>query len=166
MPESFRSATPLAASGIICLGLVPTLGGPESSMHWATTAGMVAFGALLWARHRLRAPERPPAWVTEAAARRAGRAVLALCGIIAALMGVIVGARLRAGGGISALSMALPLASLAWVAGLGIKIYRHREAEPPAEAVADRPSRRPPSWDGVPSPKPSQPSGPNRQVSA
>jgi hypothetical protein len=163
-----RSATPLAASGIVCLGLVPTLGGPERSLHWATTAGMVAFGVLLLTRHRLRPPVGELERVAEPAARRAGRAVLVLCGIIAALMGVIVGARLRSGGSIGLLSMAMPLAGLGWLFHLGIKTHRHRAGPLPIDTAqpTDRPSRRPPSWDGTPGQRPSQTPPPNRQVSA
>jgi hypothetical protein len=162
-----RSAVPLAASGIVCLGLVPTLGGPESSLHWATTAGMVAFGALLLTRHRLRAPEGPLERVAEPEARRTGRAVLVVCGIIAALMGVIVVARLRSGGSIGLLSTAMPLVGLGWLLHLGIKTRRHREVALPVDSaqLADRPSRRPPSWDATPNQRPSQ-TPPNRQVSA
>jgi hypothetical protein len=94
--------------------------------------------------------------------------VLILCGIIASLVGVIVVARLRSGGSISALSLAMPLTGLGWLGLLGIKILRLHvaplAAEPPA--VSDRPSRRPPNWDGVPGPKPSQRPRPDRQVNA
>src|SRR5438552_3886137 len=87
-------ARPLvAAAGIICLGLVPTLGGPEQPLHWAVTAGMAGFGVLLWARRRLRGAEAPLPQISKQAARTAGRIVLAVVGVIAVLVGVIIGFR-------------------------------------------------------------------------
>jgi hypothetical protein len=147
-PEPFRSAVPLAAAGIACLGIVPTLGGPESPLHWAMTAGMVGFGILLWARHRLskRASELQP--VSAAQALIAGRAVLIVTAIIAALVAVIVLAQWRHGGALGLQSLAMPAAGLIWLAALGLKslAFARGAAGPPV--TSERPSRRP-SLEGV-----------------
>jgi len=133
----------------MCLGLVPTLGEPERPLHWAVTAGMVGFGALLWARRRLRSHEGPLPVISKPAAQAAGRCVLLITGVIAVLVGVVVGFRLHSGGELGALSLALPGAALAWLVVLGLQMLGHRG--PPAEGASagDRPSRRPPHWDGV-----------------
>ena len=146
-PAPFRSAVPLAAAGIACLGLVPTLGGPERPLHWAMTAGMVGFGMLLWARHRVQGAEAPLASVPVPVARQAGRALLFTCAVSTLLVLGIIGLQLRRGGGVSALSVALPAAGLAWLTSLAFKTLRLREAAPPMGT--DRASRRPPNWDGL-----------------
>lgn len=164
--QPFRSAVPLAAAGIICLGLVPTLGGPEQPLHWAVTAGMVGFGILLWARRWLRGAEGPLPPISKPAARAAGRILLAIVGVIAGLVGVIVGFRVHAGQGMSALSLALPGLGLAWLVTLSMQMLLHRA--PPAEGAAsdERPSRRPPNWDALPNRQSQNPGAPDRQVNA
>lgn len=165
-PQPFRSAVPLAAAGIICLGLVPTLGGPDQPLHWAITAGMVGFGVLLWTRRRLRGPEGPLQPVAPDAARQAGRAVLIICGVVSLLAALIVGARLHAGEPIELLSVALPVLGLAWLATLGVQARRHRDPAPVSGPVAERPSRRSASWDSKTGRKPSPSAPPDRHVNA
>ena len=140
---------PLAATGIMCLGLVPLLGGPERPLHWAVTAGMVGFGALLWARRRLRGAEGPLPAISKPAAQAAGRSVLMVAGVITLLVGVVVGFRLHSGGELRALSLALPAAALVWLVVLGLQMLGHRGPPTEAAGTGDRPSRRPPPWDGV-----------------
>lgn len=157
---------PLAAAGIICLGLVPTLGGPDQPLHWAVTAGMAGFGALLWARRRLRGAEAALPPIPKAAARAAGRVLLAIVGVIAVLVGVIVGFRVHSGQAISALSLALPGLGLAWLVTLSVQMLAHREPPTEGAALDDRPSRRPPNWEALPN-RPSQnPAAPERQANA
>jgi hypothetical protein len=159
-----RSAVPLAAAGIVCLGLVPTLGGPDLPLHWAVTAGMVGFGVLLWVRRRLRGPEPALQPVPQKAARQAAQALSIIVGVVTVLVGVIFGARLHSGGSISALSFALP-AGLCWLALLSFQVWRYREPGNEATATGDRPSRRPSSWDSLSTPRSSRPP-PDRHVSA
>jgi threonine/homoserine/homoserine lactone efflux protein len=156
---------PLAAAGIVCLGLVPTLGGPDQPQHWAVTAGMVGFGVLLWVRRRLRGPEGALQRVPQKAAREAAKALTIICGVVAALVGVIFGARLHSGGSISALSLALPAAGLCWLAVLAFQVWRYREPANDAPATGDRPSRRPSSWGSLSTPRSSRPP-PDSHVSA
>ncbi|MES1187062.1 MAG: hypothetical protein ABUL60_24820 [Myxococcales bacterium] len=159
---------PLAAVGIICLGLVPTLGGPDRPLHWAMTAGMVGFGGLLWARRRLHRSEGALQRVPQHLALRAGRALLTITGIVAALVGVIVALRWHSGGAISALSVGLPVIGLAWVALLGFQALNYREQATEAPTAGERPSRRPPNWDQVSKPQSTsaRPGPPDRHVSA
>jgi hypothetical protein len=140
---------PLAAAGIACLGLVPALGGPDRPLHWAMTAGMVGFGALLAVRHRLSRREGALGHVEEGAARSAGTAVLVVCGVSAALVLGIIGLQWRRGGPIGLLSLVMPLLGLLWLAWLGHKSLRHRDAAAEPPAAKDRPSRRPPKRDAV-----------------
>jgi len=164
--EPFRSARPLAAVGIACLGLLPTLGAPERPLHWAVTGGLLLFVALLFARHRFGRQELPLGRVDEPAARAAGRTVLMVTVVIGAIVAVIVGARLRSGGGIGLLSLAMPAVGLGWLASLGLKAGRHREPALEPAATSDRPSRRPPNWEPAASAQASQAGSPNRHVSA
>lgn len=169
MSEPFRSAVPLAATGIVCLGLVPILGGPDRPLHWAMTVGILGFGSLLWARRRLRGPEGPLLRVPPLSAKQAGRTVLLVGAVIAALVGLIVGLRVHSGGSLGALSLLLPGAGLVWVAVLAVQVLRHRDTEGgEALAASDRPSRRPPQRD--PLAKPTSTSGhpgpPDHHVSA
>jgi hypothetical protein len=164
--EPFRSAGPLAAIGIACLGLIPTLGGPERPLHWAMTGGLLLFGVLLFARHRFGRQKTPLGRVDEPAARAAGRTVLVVSAVIGALVAVIVGARLRSGGSIAALSLAMPAVALGWLASLGLKAARHREPALEPAATSDRPSRRPPNWEPTSGAQASQAGSSNRQVSA
>lgn len=156
---------PLAAVGIICLGLVPVLGGPDRPLHWAMTAGMVGFGTLLAARRRLRGPEAPLSNVTAGAAKAAGRALLLIVGVIGVLVLGIVGLRARSGQGMSALSLLLPSLGLAWLAVLGVRVLRHRAAADPDPAT-DRPSRRPPVHGARAASPSSHPGPPDQRVSA
>ena len=164
--QPFRSAVPLAAAGIICLGLVPTLGGPEQPLHWAVTAGMAGFGVLLWARRRLRGAEGPLSPIPKQQAHAAGRILLGVIGVIAVLVGVIIGFRVHSGEPMSALSLTLPGLGLAWLVTLSVQMLTHRE--PPAEGTApeERPSRRPPNWDALPNRKSQNPAAPERQLNA
>jgi uncharacterized membrane protein len=162
-----RSATPVASIGIVCLGLVPTLGGPNEPLHWATTAGMVAVGVLLFVRHRLRGAEPSLARVEGAAARQAGRAVLVITAVIALLVGVIIAFQVARHGTIAPLSIVMPAVSLLWLGALGLKALRYQPPRPEhAEPEAERPSRRPPEWkqrsSSIPPGRPSS----DRHVSA
>jgi hypothetical protein len=161
-----RSAAPLASAGIICLGLVPTLGGPDLPLHWAMTLGITGFGVLLAVRHRLRRAERPLALVPRPAAEHAGRSVLIIAAICTALVLGIIGRQLLLKGPVGPLSVAMPLAALGWLYWVGLRALRWSaetadEAQPSAD---DRPSRRP-SWERMTPPGPSA-SGGSRHVSA
>jgi|SRR5687767_7372236 hypothetical protein len=145
------------------LGLVPTLGGPDSPLHWAMTAGMTGFGLLLAVRHRLRRDQPPLAPLTEADARHAGGAVLWVSGIIGAMVLVIVLHQLISGGPTSAFSVGLPLVGLWWVASLGLKARRFRAAQADdSAATLERPSRRPPAWERLTPPDGRPPGDPGR----
>jgi hypothetical protein len=164
--EPHRSAAPLAAVGIACLGLVPVLGGPDHLLHWAVTGLVLVFSAWLWTRRRRDQPPAGLGRVEAPAARLAGRVTLGVCAVVAAIVAVIFGARLHSGGNVALLSWSLPAASLAWVTSLGLKAWQHREPEVAPAAPSDRPSRRPPNWDAAASAKSPQSSPPNRHVSA
>jgi hypothetical protein len=153
-----RSALPLAAVGIACLGIVPVFGGPDRALHWAMTAAMVGVGVLLWSRHRLSLREGPLRPVAPEDARRAGKAVLLVCGVVALLVLGIIALQWRRGGQLGGLSLAMPLVALVWVATLGVRSLRHGDPSPPGLGK-DRPSWRPSKIDGLPSTtqRPSQP---------
>ncbi len=160
-----RSAVPLASGGIICLGLLPTLGGPDRPLHWGMTLGVTGFGLLLAIRHRLRRDRPPLAELAEAEARRAGNAVLWVSVVIAAMVLVIVLHQLFSGGGMSAFSVGLPLVGLWWLASLGLKARRLRSPQADDSATtADRPSRRPPQWERLTPPDGRPPGGPGRHA--
>lgn len=162
-----RSAVPLAAVGIICLGLVPTLGGPDLPLHWAMTVGITGFGVLLAFRHGLQRREGPLAPVAPAAARFAGRSTLVVAVICTLLMIGIVARQLLLGGPIAPLSIAMPVLGLAWLYSVGLRALRwsERSVEPPA--ADDRPSRRPPAWEQrLTPPGPSASGGSGRHASA
>jgi hypothetical protein len=158
---------PLASVGIICLGLLPTLGGPGLPLHWAMTAGVAGFGALLLVRYRLQRPEALPAPVLQSDARRAGRALLWVSGVIALLVSFFTVKQWASGGPVSAASVAMPIVGLVWLGSLGLKALRWPgdPVESPASSD-DRPSRRPPSWERLTPPGSSPPGGPGRHVSA
>ena len=162
-----RSPAPLASVGIICLGLLPTLGGPDQPLHWAMTAGMTGFGLLFAFRHRLRRDQPPLAALSQTEARRAGGAVLWVSGVIAAIVLVIVAHQLLSGGPTSAFSVGLPIVGLWWLGSLGLKARRFRApaVDDPATLV-DRPSRRPPTWERLTPPDGRPPGGPGRHASA
>jgi hypothetical protein len=149
--EPSRSAAPLAAVAIQCLGLVPTLGGPDRPLHWAMTAGMVGFGALLLVRHRLQRREGPLPDVPAPVAREAGRAFFITLAVIALLLTGFFVVRWNPHGSTALLSLALPAAGLAWLTAIGLRVRRHGAEAPAAEAaaIADRPSRRPSNWDAL-----------------
>lgn len=130
------------------------------------TVGVVGFGSLLWARRRLRGPEGPLQKVPTSAAKQAGRTLLLLGGVMTVLVGVIVGFRLREGGSLDALSLALPAAGLTWIVVLGLQVWRHREPAAESSGASDRPSRRPPSRGGKPGSTSSHPGPPDQRVSA
>lgn len=165
-PASFRSAVPLAAAAIACLALVPTLGGPGQPLHWAMTVGLVSFGGLLWARHRLSRREEPLAGVPVAAARAMGRAVLLITAVSALIVVVIIAAGIRAHVSLSALSLVMPAAGLSWLGAIGLKILRYQAPEGEVASAGDRPSRRPPPWQNVPSRATSSGAPPNHHLSA
>lgn len=99
--------------------------------------------------------------------RRAARALFLIVAVVSLAVAVIVGFRWQSGGDISALSLVLPVAALAWLTLLGVQIRRHREPTPEASTGAERPSRRPPQWDALPSAnRKSNHPGPPGQVSA
>ena len=166
LPPPLRSAVPLASAGIICLGLVPVLGGPERPLHWAVTAGMAGFGVLLWARRRLRGTEGPLAPISKPSARAAGRVLLAIAGVIAVLVGVIVGFRVHSGEAMSTVSLTLPGLGLAWLVTLSVQMLAHREPPAGGAALDERPSRRPPNWETLSNRKSQNPAPPERQVNA
>jgi hypothetical protein len=130
------------------------------------TVGMVGFGGVLAARRRLHGFEGPLQRVPVGMPQQAGRALLGVSGIIAALVLVIVGFRVHSGGAISALSLALPGLGLAWLAQLGFQTLRHREPALDSPAAGERPSRRPPSRDQVSNAQSTRPGPPDRHVSA
>jgi uncharacterized iron-regulated membrane protein len=132
------------------------------------TAGMVGFGGLLWTRRRLHRSEGALQRVPQHLARRAGRALLTITGIVAALVGVILTSRWHTGGAISALSVALPVTGLAWVALLGFQALNYREPATEAATAGERPSRRPPNWDPVSKPQSTsaRPGPPDRHANA
>jgi hypothetical protein len=166
--EPFRSAAPLAAAGIVCLGLIPILGGPDRPIHWLMTVGIAGFGGLLWARHRLRGSKLPLLRAPDRTVHRAGRVLLAVCGVIATLVDVIVGFRLHSGESLAALSLLLPLAGLVWLAIIALQALLYREPAAESVSTGDRPSRRPPNRDALAkaqSPS-SHPGPPNPHVSA
>jgi hypothetical protein len=150
----------------MCLGLVPTLGGPERPLHWAMTAGMIGFGALLWTRRRLRGSEPPLQPVPRRSAVLAGRAVLAVTGVVAGLVALIAGTRLAHGGSLGALSLAMPGLGLAWLTLLGVQSLRHREPAAEPAPAAERSSRRPAKRDGRSNRSSSHPRPPNPHLSA
>lgn len=130
------------------------------------TAGMVGVGALLWTRHRFSRREGPPLAVAAADAQRAGKAVLGICAVSALLVLAIVWFQWRRGGQLGALSLAMPLAGLLWLATLGLQALKHRDAAP-AALGKDRPSWSPAKVEALPSPtqRPSQPPT-DRRISA
>jgi len=165
--EPFRSAVPLAAAGIACLGITPTLGGPDRPLHWAMTAGMVGFGALLWLRPRPNRAEGPPLDVPGPSAAHASRALLVITALSAAICCGIVASRAFAGKPIAALSLLMPAIGLGWLTWLGIKMQKLSRAAPGSTAASDRPSRRPPKRDSMTPPRPNPgDTGANRHVSA
>lgn len=127
---------------------------------------MVGFGVLLWTRRRLRGAEGPLQPVAPAAARHAARAVFMISGVVSLLVALIVGVRLRTGEPIGLLSIALPVLGLAWLATLGVQAWRYRAPPPGPTRAAERPSRRPVSWDGSTGRNPSPSTPPDRHVSA
>jgi hypothetical protein len=162
-----RSAVPLASVGIICLGLVPTLGGADRPLHWAMSAGIAGFGTLLLVRYRLQRREGALAPVSRAAALRAGRALLWVSGIIALMVSFFTLKQLASGGPVGALSLAMPALGLCWLASLGLKAMRWPSdaIQPPASAE-DRPSRRPPRRERLTPPGSTPPGGSGRHASA
>lgn len=150
MSEPLRSAVPLASVGVILLGLVPVVGGPDNPLHWAMTAGMVGFGALLRARHSLRRAEGPLAQVPVPVARQVGRAYFITLGVIAVLATGIMATRWGLHFRVSPLSVSLPVVGLLWLGLIGLRVRRHGLPAPQVELPADdRPSRRPSNWDAL-----------------
>lgn len=131
-----RSAIPLAAAGIVCLGLVPVLGGPDRPLHWAMTAGMTGFGLLLLVRRRLQRREAPLAAVAAPVVRSAARAFFITVGVIALLVTLLLALRLDPRSPTTALSLALPALGLVWLGLIGLRVLRHRPPLPQAEAPA------------------------------
>lgn len=131
-----RSAIPLAATGIICLGLLPVLGGPDRPLHWAMTAGMVGFGMLLLVRRRLQRREGPLAQVEAPVVRSAARAFFITVGVIALLITGLLVVRLNPHSPTTVLSLALPALGLGWLSLIGLRVLRHRPPLPSAETPA------------------------------
>lgn len=158
---------PLAAAGIACLGLAPTLGGPDRPLHWAMTAGMVGFGALLFVRHRLAKREGALRHVAAAEAAQAAHALLVITAISALLVLGIVGLQWRRGGDIGLLSLAMPLVGLLWLGSLAMLSRRHAVGAAAADLVERSSAPRPPKLDalGSPSQRPSRPPT-DRRISA
>lgn len=158
---------PLAAVGIACLGLTPTFGGPDRPLHWAMTACMVGFGALLFTRHRLTSREGALEAVPAHSPRQASRALLTITALSATIVSGIVASHLHAGKPVAALSVLMPLAGLSWLGWLGLKIRQHRPSPEDSTAPTDRPSRRPPKRDSLTPPLPNQgDAASNRHASA
>jgi hypothetical protein len=159
---------PLAAVGIISLGLVPALGGPGLPLHWAMTLGMTGFGGLLAFRHVLQRGEGPLPQVPFAQARYAGRAVLWISIICTLLVLGIIGRQLWLRGPIAPLSLAMPLAGLAWIYSVALRSLRWpADRLEPQPNPDDRPSHRPPSWEQrLTPPGSSAPGGSGRHASA
>lgn len=145
----FRSAVPLAAAGIACLGLTPTFGGPDRPLHWAMTVGMVGFGALLWGRHRLTSREGDLEPVPAESAVLAWRALSAITVFCSAICCVIIGSRVYAAKPLAALSVVMPAVGLTWLGLLGWKIRQLRLVAVESPATTDRPSKRPPKRDSL-----------------
>ena len=135
--EPARSAVPLAAAGIICLGLGPTLGGPDRPLHWAMTAGITGFGLLLLVRHRLRRREAPLAPVEPSAVRQAARVFFITVGLIGVIIAGLLAVRLNPHSPTAVLSLTLPALGLGWLGLIGLRVLRHR----PAAAVAEAPAK-------------------------
>jgi hypothetical protein len=127
------------------------------------TSGMVGFGVLLWVRER--ASRAAVAQPSNDGAARAGRVVLGVMAALAGLVATIIGFRWRAGGGISALALCMPLAGLGWLAAIGARLLR-LAAPAAAASVTNRPSRRPPRQDHFSSPTPDRPASPDGHISA
>jgi hypothetical protein len=102
---------------------------------------------------------------TEAArARNVGHVVLGVCGAIALMVLVIVGARLRSGGSMAPLSLAMPAVALAWLAVVGLRtLPRQVQVAPTA---GERPSRRPPRFEAGAAPRTDRPSDSGRHANA
>jgi hypothetical protein len=92
--------------------------------------------------------------------------VLTICGVLASMVSVIVVARLIDGGPITALSVALPVLGLAWLAGLGIKMWRLAPAGVAAPTPEERPSRRLRPVKPQGGPRSDRPSDSGRHVNA
>jgi threonine/homoserine/homoserine lactone efflux protein len=114
-------------------------------------------------------PQQTVCRSTDAAqARSAGRQLLLICGVLGAMVLVIVVARVLRGGTIAPLSLALPIAGLAWLASIGIRVLRSApRANEAAATPSERPSRRVPRFDGdVSSSRADRPSDAGRHVNA
>jgi len=158
---------PLAAAGIACLGFIPTFGGPDRPLHWAMTAGMVGFGALLWTRHRLLQRRDPSLTFLVRQPQQAARRVLTISALCTVLVCVIVGAHWHAGKPIGLLSVAMPLVGMSWLTAIGLRIGKLREAPLEGAASSDRPSRRPPKRESLtPPPQNQDKPASNRHASA
>ncbi len=130
------------------------------------TIGTVGLGALLFFRHRLSRREGALLPVRPEDSRRAGKAVLGVCAISAALVLVIVVSQWRRGGELGLLSLTMPLLGLCWLATLGLQSLWHRNAAAPsaAEALSARRGAQPSALPSA-SQRPSKPPT-DRQVSA
>lgn len=97
--------------------------------------------------------------------RSAGLTLLSICGVLTCMVLAIIVARLVNGGPIAPLSIILPVAGLAWLAWLGIKVLRMAPpAEPPARS--ERPSRRVPRFEPASGARSDRASDSGRHVSA
>ncbi|HEY6077732.1 MAG TPA: hypothetical protein VIW29_02965, partial [Polyangiaceae bacterium] len=165
--EPNRSALPMAAAAVTCIGLLPILGSPAAPLHWFMTAGITGLGILIGVRHRLQRPERPLAPLDANEARSVGRHLLIIGAAIAVIATVIIGLGVHAGGKPIALSLVLPALSVAWVFWLGFKLLRVAD-DAVTPATEDALPARASAWEARPSQPPaaSSRSSSNPQVSA
>lgn len=115
-------------------------------------------------RERLSASDPQPQGSAEA--RSAGRTVLLICAVLTCMVLVIIASRLVLGGPLSLLSVALPVLGLAWVAWLGVKMWRSAAALDTPTQRGERPSRRLPRFEPAPGSRSDRPSDSGGHVSA
>jgi threonine/homoserine/homoserine lactone efflux protein len=115
-------------------------------------------------RERLSASDPQPQGSAEA--RSAGRTVLIICAVLACMVSVIIVSRLLHGGPLSPLSVALPVLGLAWVAWLGLKMWRSAPALDTPTQRGERPSRRLPRFEPAAGPRSDRPSDSGGHVGA
>lgn len=123
-----RSALPLASAGILGLGLLPALGGSDRPLHWFVAAAAVGLGIFLQLWHRVRSPEAPLAPVSPEHATHAGRTLLIITAVSGVLAAGILLTRWHYHGPSAALSVGMPLAALAWLTSIGLRVLRQGEA--------------------------------------
>lgn len=115
-------------------------------------------------RERLSASDPQPQGSAEA--RSAGRTVLIICAVLTCMVLVIVVSRLLLGGALAPISVVLPVLGLAWVAWLGLKMWRSAPALETPTQREERPSRRLPRFDPAAGSRSDRPSDSGGHVSA